>query len=63
MDHEGYYERNAEWLRQLRAEKDSKKQNYINVATEMTKEQVKKILNWKSPGWGCRPWKALILKS
>ena len=26
------------------------KQNEIKIRTKMTKEQVKKILNWKSPG-------------
>ena len=26
------------------------KENNINITTEMIKEQVKKILNWKSPG-------------
>ena len=26
------------------------KQNDINITTEMIKEQVKKIPNWKSPG-------------
>ena len=26
------------------------KQNDINITTEMIKEQVRKILNWKSPG-------------
>ena len=41
---------NAEWLRELRAEKDNMKQNDINITTEMIKEQVKKILNWKGPG-------------
>ena len=37
-------------LRELRAEKDDMKQNDINLTTEMIKEQVKKISNWKSPG-------------
>ena len=26
------------------------KQNDINITTEMIQEQVKKILNWKTPG-------------
>ena len=41
--------RNAEWLRELRAEKDNMKQIDINITTEMIKEQVKKIPNWKIP--------------
>ena len=49
-DNEKEHERNAEWLRELRAEKDNMKQNDINITTEMIKEQVKKIPNWKSPG-------------
>ena len=49
-DNEKEHERNAEWLRKLRAEKDNMKQNDINITTEMIKEQVKKIPNWKSPG-------------
>ena len=49
-DNEKEHERNAEWLRELRAEIDKMKQNDINVTTEMIKEQVKKIPNWKTPG-------------
>ena len=49
-DNEKEHERNAEWLRELRSEKDNMKQNDINIKTEMIKEQVKKIPNWKSPG-------------
>ena len=30
-------------------EKDNMKQSDINITTEMIKEQVKKVLNWKSP--------------
>ena len=48
-DNEKERERNTEWLRELRAEKGHMKQNDINITTEMMKEQVKKILNWKSP--------------
>ena len=44
------HERNTEWLRELRAEKDNMKQNDINITTEMIKKQVRKIPNWKSPG-------------
>ena len=42
------YERNAERLGEVRVEKDDTKQN--NITTEMIKEQVKKISNWKIPG-------------
>ena len=49
-DNEKEHERNAKWLRELRAEKDNMKQRDINITTEMIKDQVKKILNWKSPG-------------
>ena len=48
-DNEKEHERNAQWLRELRAEKDNMKQNDINMTTEMIKEQVRKILTWKSP--------------
>ena len=48
-DNEKELETNAKWLRELRAENDNMKQNDINI-TEMIKEQVKKIPNWKSPG-------------
>ena len=44
------HERNAEWLRELRAEKGNMNQNDINITIGMIKEQVKKIPNWKSPG-------------
>ena len=44
-DNEKEHERNAEWLRELRAEKDNMKQNDINITTEMIKEQVEKISN------------------
>ena len=49
-DNEKELETNAKWLQELRGENDNMKQNDINIATEMIKEQVKKILNWKSPG-------------
>ena len=49
-DNEKEHERNAEWLMELRAEKGNMKQNDINITTEMIKEQVEKIPNWKSPG-------------
>ena len=48
-DNEKKHARNAEWLRELRAEKDNMKQSDINMTTEMITKQVKKILNWKSP--------------
>ena len=37
---------NAEYLRELKVEKDNMKQNDINITTEMIKEQVKNIPNW-----------------
>ena len=40
--------RNAEWLRELRTGKENIKQNDIKLTTEMVKEQVRKISNWKS---------------
>ena len=49
-DNEKQHERNAAWLRELKAEKDNMKQNDINITAEMIKEQVKKIPYWKSPG-------------
>ena len=49
-DNEKEHERNSEWLRELRTEKDNMKQNDINITTGMIKEQAKKIPNWKSPG-------------
>ena len=48
-DNEEEHERNAEQLRELRVEKDNMKQNAINI-TQMIKEQVKNIPNWKSLG-------------
>ena len=49
-DNEKEHERNAEWLRELRAEKNNLKQNDINIKNEMIKEKVKNIPNQKSPG-------------
>ena len=49
QDNEKEHERNAKWFRELRVEKDNMKQNDISV-TEIIKEQVKKIPNWKNPG-------------
>ena len=37
-NNEKEHERYAEWLRELRADKDNMKQNYINTTTEMIKE-------------------------
>ena len=46
------HERNAEWIRELRVEKKAVWSNNINIITEifLTKEQVKKVSNWKSLG-------------
>ena len=49
-DNKKEHEINAEWLRELSAEKDNMKQNDINITTEMIKQQVKAIPNWKFPG-------------
>ena len=49
-DNEKEHERKAEWLMELRAERDNMKWNGINITTEMIQEQVKKIRNCKSPG-------------
>ena len=49
-DNEKENERNTEWLRELRAEKGNMKQNDINITTEIIKEQVRKIPNWKNSG-------------
>ena len=48
-DNKKEYERNAQWIRKSKAEKDNMKQNDINI-TEMIKEQVKKITIRKSSG-------------
>ena len=48
-DNEKEHERNAEWLRELRTEKDNTKQSDINITTEMITKQVKKIPNRKNP--------------
>ena len=45
LDNEKEHKRNAEWLRELRAEKDNMKQDDINITTVMIKKQVKKIPN------------------
>ena len=44
-DNEKEHERNTEW-----SENSEQKNNDINITTEMIKEKVKKIPNWKSPG-------------
>ena len=41
-DNEKEHERNAEWLRELRAEKDNMKQNDISITTEMIKNKSKR---------------------
>ena len=43
-DNEEEHERNAEWLMELKAEKNNMKQSDINITTEMITKQVKKIL-------------------
>ena len=44
-DNEKEHERKAEWLRELRVEKNNMKQNDINITTEMIKQQAKRIPN------------------
>ena len=46
-DNEKEHQRNAEWLRELTAEKDNMTQN-INITTKMIKEQVKRSLAGKA---------------
>ena len=43
------HNKNAEWLKELRAERNEIKQGNIQITTEMI-SQLKKIPNWKCPG-------------
>ena len=49
MTYEKEHERNAEWLRELRAEKDHMKQNVVKITTEIIKELVKKNPKLEKP--------------
>ena len=42
LDNEKEHKRNAEWLRELRAEKDNMKQDDINITTVMIKNKSKR---------------------
>ena len=48
-DNEKEHERNAEWLRELRAEKDNMKQCDINITTEMIKKTSQKDPQLEKP--------------
>ena len=48
-DNEKEHERNAEWLRELRAEKDNMKQSDINITTEMMKKTSQKDPKLEKP--------------
>ena len=41
--------KNAEWLKELRAERNEVKQGNIQITTEMITHQTRKIPNWKCP--------------
>ena len=42
--------KNAEWLKDLRSERNEIKQGKIQITTEMVSQQTRKVLNWKCPG-------------
>ena len=44
------HNKNAEWLKELRAERNEIKQGNIQITTEMITQQTRKIPNWKCPG-------------
>ena len=41
--------RNAEWLKELRSERNKIKLGNIKITTEMVTQQTRKVLNWKCP--------------
>ena len=43
------HNKNAEWLKELRAERNEIKQGHIQITTEMITQQTRKIPNWKCP--------------
>ena len=47
---EKYHNKSAEWLKDLRAEKDSVHQENVVIIKSLIKAQCKKIPNWKAPG-------------
>ena len=44
------HNKNVEWLKELRAERNEIKQGKIQITTEMITQQTKKIPNWTCPG-------------
>ena len=44
------HNKNAEWLKELRAEQNEVKQGNIQIAAEMIPQQSRKIPNWRFPG-------------
>ena len=44
------HNKNAEWLKELRAERNEIKQGNIQITTEMVTQQTRKVPNWKCPG-------------
>ena len=47
---EKYHNKSAEWLKDLRAKKDSVQQENVVITKSLIKAQCKKIPNWKAPG-------------
>ena len=47
---EKYHNKSAEWLKDLRAEKDSVQQENVVITKSLVKAQCRKIPNWKAPG-------------
>ena len=43
------HNKNAEWLKELRLERNEKKQHNIQITTEKVTQQTRKVPNWKSP--------------
>ena len=44
------HNKNAEWLKELGAERNEIKQGNIQTTAEMITQQTRKIPNWKCPG-------------
>ena len=44
------HNKNAKWLKELRAERNEIKQGNIQITTEMVTQQKRKVTNWKCPG-------------
>ena len=47
---EKYHNKSAEWLKDLRVEKDSVQQENVVITKSLIKAQCRKIPNWKAPG-------------